>query len=57
MKLRAMRQSPARTLPDILDVAELLCRDQGNWTLDEVRANCERYGPPRIFDALRPHFE
>ena len=57
MKLHAMRQNPSRTLPDILDIAELLRRDQGNWTIEEVRATCERYGPPGIFDALRPHFE
>jgi hypothetical protein len=57
MKLHAMRQNAARTLPDILDIAELLRRDQGNWTLDEVRSTCERYGPPGVFDALRPHFE
>ena len=57
MKLHAMKQNPARSLPDILDVVELLRRDRGNWTLDEVRNACERYGPPGVFDMLRPHLE
>ena len=57
MKLHAMKQNPARSLPDILDVVELLQRDRGNWTFEEVRTACERYGPPAIFDTLRPHLE
>ena len=57
MKMHAMKQNPSRELFDLLDVVELLKRDRGNWTLDQVRAACERYGPAGIFDTLRPHLE
>jgi hypothetical protein len=57
MKLHAMRQNPGRQMFDLLDVLELLQRDRGNWTLNEVRTACERYGPAGIFDTIRPHLE
>ena len=57
MKLHAMRQNPTRQMFDLLDVLELLQHDRGNWTLDEVRTACERYGPAGIFDTIRPHLE
>lgn len=57
MKLHAMKQNPARLLHDTLDIVELLSRDRGHWTMEEFRAACERYGPPGIFDTLKPHLE
>ena len=57
MKMHAMKQNPSRELFDLLDVVELLRRDRANWTLEQVRAACERYGPAGIFDTLRPHIE
>ena len=57
MKMHAMKQNPSRELFDLPDVVELLQRDRGNWTIEQVRAACERYGPVGIFDTLRPHLE
>jgi hypothetical protein len=55
MKLHAMKGAPGRQLHDVLDVMELLKYDRGNWTLDEVKALCERYGPAGIFETILPH--
>ncbi len=55
MKLHAMKGDPERQLHDVLDVMELLKHDRGNWTLDEVKGLCERYGPVGIFEILLPH--
>ena len=55
MKLHAMKQEPAREMHDLLDVMELLKRDRGNWSIEDVRAVCERYGPPGIFETIKPH--
>lgn len=56
MKLHAVKQDPSR-LHDLVDIIELLRRDRGNWSLEEVEAACERYGPPGIFDKIKPHLE
>ena len=56
MKLHAMKQSPERAMHDLLDVMELLKRDRGNWSIEDLRAACERYGPPGIFETLQTHF-
>lgn len=56
MKLHALKQDPSR-LHDIIDIIEMLRCDRGNWSLEEVKAICERYGSAGIFETLKPHLE
>lgn len=57
MKLHAMKNNPERELHDLLDVLDLLKRDRGQWTEAELKAICERYGPPDCFDLIRRHLD
>lgn len=56
LKLHALKQDASR-LHDMVDIIEMLRRDRENWTLDELKETCARYGPPGIFEQLKPHFE
>jgi hypothetical protein len=56
MKLHALKQNPSR-LHDLLDIIEMLRHDRGNWSMDDVKSICEKYGPRDVFDTLKPHLE
>lgn len=57
LKLHAMRNNPDRRPRDSLDILALLQRNPRALDLAELRALCERYGPPGIFDTIRPSSE
>jgi len=57
MKLHAMKNEPQRQFHDLPDIIELLRRDSDNWSLDELKSMCERYGPLGIFFTIQPHIE
>lgn len=54
LKLFAMRNNSDRTPRDTLDIRALLQLHPAAIDLASLRALCERYGPPGVFEALHP---
>jgi len=54
LKLHAMRNQPERRIRDTQDIQEILRLHPREVALEELRALCERYGLPGIYDAIRP---
>ena len=46
MKLHAVKHNPARKLPDLLDMLELVRRERASFSREELAIACERYGIP-----------
>ncbi|WP_038166542.1 nucleotidyl transferase AbiEii/AbiGii toxin family protein [Verrucomicrobium sp. BvORR106] len=53
LKLHALKNNPGRTRKDLNDIAALVEKNPGSVTLQEVKALCDRYAPPHIFDKLK----
>ena len=52
LKLHAMRNQPDRCIRDTQDIQEMLRLHPRAVALDDLRALCERYGPPNSFDTI-----
>jgi hypothetical protein len=52
MKLHAVKNSPARKLPDLVDMLELVCREHRSFTREEIELVCDRYGTAELKSIL-----
>ena len=52
IKLHAMRNQPGRTIRYTQDIQAVLHLHPQAVALDDLRALCEKYGPPGIFDEI-----
>jgi predicted nucleotidyltransferase len=53
LKLHAMKNNPGRSRKDLNDIAALVEKNPAAVTLVEVKALCDRYAPPHIFEKLK----
>ncbi|HRQ88677.1 MAG TPA: hypothetical protein PLA50_07755 [Bacteroidia bacterium] len=49
-----LRNQPERRIRDAQDIREILRLHPREGEHEELRALCERYGPPGIYDAIQP---
>lgn len=52
LKLHAMRNEASRRIRDTQDIQAILRLNPAVVALDDLRALCEKYGPPGIYDIL-----
>lgn len=52
MKLHAVKQNPARTMSDVLDILELIKLQRARFSRDELAEICDRYGTPDLREKL-----
>lgn len=53
MKIHALRDDENRDHKDLLDLRKLLRKNPNALSEDELRALCERYGPPDAYQMIR----
>lgn len=53
LKLHALKNNPFRTQKDLSDIASLMEKNPENVTMEQLKALCDRYASPQVFEKLR----